>query len=109
VLKTPFGRGLATWLGLVDAIVDGLAAVEPVAADTPAEGMAVPPPQPDMARPTIPLTSSRFALRMGSLLMWSPRLSATYGVYSKEGAPGIRTRPSLRVTDGIPYWLGLSG
>jgi len=67
---TPFGRGLA--LGLVDAIADGPAAVEPVAANVPVEVLAVPPPQPEMASATIPLTSSRFDLRMGSRVLLYP-------------------------------------
>jgi len=71
VLKTPFGRGLALGLALevADGTADGLAAT--VALDTVAtlaEGLAVPPPQPEIARATIPLTARRFAAREGGLL-----------------------------------------
>jgi hypothetical protein len=73
VLKTPFGRGLALGVGLglgvADAITDGLAvAVALCAADTLAEGLAVPPPQPEMAMATIPLAKNVFATRTGSTL-----------------------------------------
>ena len=69
VLKTPFGRGLAVGMGVGDGTADGLAVrVALGAADTPAEGLAVPPPQPETARATIPLASSRFAARKRGLL-----------------------------------------
>lgn len=71
MLNTPFRRGLALGLGLGlgDAITVGLADTLTLGAvDTLAEGPAVPPPQPEMARVTIPLTRTRFLAREGDLV-----------------------------------------
>jgi hypothetical protein len=71
-LNTPFGGGLELGLRLcvADAIADGPAvSVVLGATGTLAEGLAEPPPQPEMARAPIQITSSGFATRKGSLIM----------------------------------------
>ena len=73
MLKTAAGLELGLGIGLgveiEDAIADGLTiAVVLGATDTLAEGLAVPPTQPETAMATITLTSSRWPTRKGSLL-----------------------------------------